>query len=224
MLHFDELLSFFEKYDVVNFKNGDYVFDPDIELTPKYIYMLKSGLCSLEGQTQSGETRIYLFLEAPRVLGYIPVISGIEGDLKKGYYLMAIRAKTACCAYRVSSQDFLNNYNSNLVFKSFLEDNLLNDYMKVLQNFHNQHEGLAVVKVCRLLLEIAHKEGDLVVIHRLMSYSDIANYLGVHTVTLGRIMSKLYKDGCIRKDGNVIVVSTEQIRQIIVEDSDFKYY
>ncbi len=225
MQYFEELLSFFEKYDVVKFKKGNYIFDPNtMELMPRYIYMLKTGICSLQGQTYNGEDRIYLFLEAPRVIGYVPLISGIQADFERGYHLMAVQAKTDCLAYRVSCQEFLNYFNTDLKFKSMVEDNLLSDYMKVLQNFHNQHEGSAVVKVCKLLLDIAGPEDEVIVIRGLMSYSDIANYIGVHKVTVGRIMSMLYRKGCIVKESDVIVVHPEQLKQIIIEDSDFKYY
>lgn len=224
MQNFEKLLSFFEKYDVVKFKKGDYIFDPNTELVPHYIYMMKTGICSLQGQNYNGETRIYLFLEAPRVIGYVPFIGGIQNDFERGYYLMEVQAKTDCLAYQVSCQEFLKYFNTDLAFKSMVEDNLLSDYMKVLQNFHNQNEGSAVVKVCKLLLDIARQEEETFVIRGLMSYSDIANYIGVHKVTVGRIMSMLYRQGCIVKESDVIVVHPEQLKQIIIEDSDFKYY
>ena len=86
-------------------------------------------------------------MESQRAVGYIPVLHDIVSDYDRGYYLMAIQAKTDCIVYRVPSQDFLRAYKENEAFRDYIVRHVLMDYMKLLQNFHNQHEGSAVTKL-----------------------------------------------------------------------------
>ncbi len=144
----EDLLDYFSSYDVMTIKKDAYIFNPDVDgMPPKYVYLLKEGICSLQGDTKNGNSRIYLFMESQRAVGYIPVLHDIVSDYDRGYYLMAIQAKTDCIVYRVPSQDFLRAYKENEAFRDYIVRHVLMDYMKLLQNFHNQHEGSAVTKL-----------------------------------------------------------------------------
>lgn len=155
----EDLLDYFSSYDVMTIKKDAYIFNPNVDgMPPKYVYLLKEGICSLQGDTKNGNSRIYLFMESQRAVGYIPVLHDIVSDYDRGYYLMAIQAKTDCIVYRVPSQDFLRAYKENEAFRDYIVRHVLMDYMKLLQNFHNQHEGSAVTKLCKLLLDVSAME------------------------------------------------------------------
>ena len=223
----EDLLDYFSSYDVMTIKKDAYIFNPNVDgMPPKYVYLLKEGICSLQGDTKNGNSRIYLFMESQRAVGYIPVLHDIVSDYDRGYYLMAIQAKTDCIVYRVPSQDFLRAYKENEAFRDYIVRHVLMDYMKLLQNFHNQHEGSAVTKLCKLLLDVSAMEQGQIVIRNMMPYADIANYIGVHPVTVGRIMSKLYKYEYIIKmeDGRIWIKKPESMQALVNVESEMFYY
>lgn len=223
----EDLLDYFSSYDVMTIKKDAYIFNPDVDgMPPKYVYLLKEGICSLQGDTKNGNSRIYLFMESQRAVGYIPVLHDIVSDYDRGYYLMAIQAKTDCIVYRVPSQDFLRAYKENEAFRDYIVRHVLMDYMKLLQNFHNQHEGSAVTKLCKLLLDVSAMEQGQIVIRNMMPYADIANYIGVHPVTVGRIMSKLYKYEYIIKmeNGRIWIKKPESMQALVNVESEMFYY
>lgn len=223
----EDLLDYFSSYDVMTIKKDAYIFNPNVDgMPPKYVYLLKEGICSLQGDTKNGNSRIYLFMESQRAVGYIPVLHDIVSDYDRGYYLMAIQAKTDCIVYRVPSQDFLRAYKENEAFRDYIVRHVLMDYMKLLQNFHNQHEGSAVTKLCKLLLDVSAMEQGQIVIRNMMPYADIANYIGVHPVTVGRIMSKLYKYEYIIKmeNGRIWIKKPESMQALVNVESEMFYY
>lgn len=221
-----QMLSKFAHYKVVSFKRGTYLFNPQITQRPAYIYFLKSGICSLQGETTEGETRIYLFQEAPRILGYIPFIRNIEDDYTKGYYLMSIQTRTDCVAYQVLAKDFMELYELDPEFREMIVGSVMTDYMKVLQNFHSQRNGSATNRICAMILELAEVNQGVMEIRDFMTYEDIANYLGVHVVTVGRIMSKLIQSGYVRKEKkhHLIIEKPVELRELMIHESDFVYY
>ncbi len=223
----EDLLDYFPSYDVMTFKKDAYLFAPDVDsIPPKYVYLLKEGICSLQGETKNGDSRIYLFMESQRAVGYIPVLHDIVSDYERGYYLMAIQAKTDCVVYRIQSQDFVSAYDEKKSFRDYIVSQFLKDYMKLLQNFHDQHEGGAVSKLCKLLLDVSSMDQERVIIRNMMPYADIANYIGVHPVTVGRIMSKLYKYEYILKmvNGHIWIKKPEAMQALVDVESEMIYY
>ena len=69
-------------------------------------------------------------------------------------------------------------------------------------------------------------EQGQIVIRNMMPYADIANYIGVHPVTVGRLMSKLYKYEYIIKmeNGRIWIKKPESMQALVNVESEMFYY
>ena len=97
--------------------------------------------------------------------------------------------------------------------------------MDVLYHYYTSRESSAAGRLCGLLLEQSEKDaGGELVLDSLFTYDELSHYLGVHNITVARIMSALKKEGVIRKLGRKTVISDmKKLKAIIDEELILEY-
>ena len=80
-------------------------------------------------------------------------------------------------------------------------------YFTILNHLHSSQETDTSIRLYRLLLQLALPEGTTYRIHKHFNYSELAKYLGVHFVTISRIMAELKQAGIITKAGHATIIT-----------------
>ncbi len=160
----------------------------------EYIYFLAEGCCIRNIFTIKGDEIIYderiANNSAYCLLGaltlYTPIIIHETNFI----------AKTNCICHKIYYKDFLEFLS---LYPSVLHELLqmaLSSYQNINANFHAKQKGQAPCRVCSFLLENAKLSGENYILDKHFSISEIARYLGMHRITVSKIILALCDEGC----------------------------
>lgn len=172
--------------------------------TDHYVYCLQEGLCALHSVSPNGKERIYQYFQPGDLIGFIPAY--IRDYPDETFYAFSITAKSACTLYQIPYATFRNYIDSHPEFYRWLFQVTVSHYDNAFRHCYVLQDGDNMVSLCHALAELAVKEGNRYVIHKDFSYPELANYLGIHTITVTRLMARLKEEGIISKEGHVTIV------------------
>lgn len=204
-------------------KKDEYIYNANNPDDEHNAYFLDSGICALMSVTKSGEEKIYLYFKAKRTIGFSQImVKNIETHGTQNVF--SIVAKTDCVLYRIKEETFHSLLENDPKFIHFMLKVLSENYLDVLSRYHQTQEESATVRLCRLLLEYCHEKEGKLVLPKYFTCIELSKYLGTHTVTVSRIISKLKHYGYISKAGHSIVVEKPDQLQVLIDSGlDFDY-
>lgn len=207
----------------IHIQKGVFIYQHTDEPNEKYIYLLEEGICALTSMTLDGEETIHLYFHPRRLISFNQHF--ITKELNPACDLrFAIIAKTPCTVYQIPLSVFRGMLRTDMDFNQYVMETLANNYQEVLVHLHWRVEKSAIARLCYLLLEIAQSNHTNTLVPRFFTYSELAKYLGVHQVTVSRIMTKLKKLGYIKKcPEGLSIENTEALWALMEPDSQFKY-
>nr|WP_286782832.1 Crp/Fnr family transcriptional regulator [Streptococcus sp. UBA4344] len=219
-LDITELYQYGER---VSFKKGENLAQSVSGETSGDIYILSSGICALSSISCDGKETTYLYFKKQQFVGFVPLMNTVHLNYygKKSF---SIVAKTPCVAYRISSRQF----QELLVFPSVVSlmlNTLTENHIYLMEHFHSSKNEPALVQFCRFLLDQVEKDtsGQLV-LDTVFTYQEIANYLGMHSVTIARMVKALRAEEMIEKTGHQIqITDPQQMAQLITEERKIDY-
>ena len=209
-------------------KRGEIISDSIEGSDNEYMYILDKGLAALTSTNKRGDEFIYIFFKAPRCIGFSPLVRKMM-DIQPfpevhQPTLLSILAKSDCVLYRISQNDF-SEFMKDREFSDLMTQVIFSTYMDMLYHYYTSREASAAGRLCGLIVEQseADKSGRLI-LDPLFTYDELSHYLGVHNITVARIMSALKKEGIIKKDGRKTVISDmEKLRAVMNEDIILQY-
>lgn len=220
--------NFFWKYMTgkgrkLQIQKGAFIYQHTDDPSEKFIYLLDEGICALTSMTMEGEENIHLYFHPFRLISFNQHIITEKLDPICDIRF-AIIAKTPCTVYQIPLATFWDMLRTDMDFNRFVMQTLANNYQEVLVHLHWRVEKSAIARLCYLLLEIAQSSRKQTLIPKFFTYSELAKYLGVHQVTVSRIMTKLKKMGYIKKCPEGLFIEDENaLRTLIQNESQFKY-
>ena len=78
--------------------------------------------------------------------------------------------------------------------------------MEVISHIHSSKEDHTSGGLCRTLIELSDKKNGRYELQKYFTYTELARYLGVHSVTVSKIMLMLKKMGAIEKEGHQTII------------------
>ena len=185
----------------------------------KYVYCLEEGLCALHSVSPGGKERIYQYFQPGDFIGFIPAYARSYPD--DTFYAFSITAKSACTLYQIPYTSFRNYMESHPEFYRWLFEITIAHYDSALQHCYALQDGNNFVSLCCALAELAVRENSTYLLHKDFSYGELANYLGIHTITVTRIFKKLKDMGIVAKKGHqTIIPDMERLIQLTREAAD----
>ena len=170
----------------------------------KYVYCLEDGLCALHSVSPGGRERIYQYFLPGDFVGFIPAYARTYPD--DTFYAFSITAKSACTLYQIPYSTFREFVEAHPDFYRWLFETAIAHYDNALKHCYALQDGDNFVSLCCALTELAIYEDTHYVIHKDFSYSELAGYLGIHTITVTRLMGKLKDMGIVSKRGHQTVI------------------
>lgn len=187
---------------VRHFHKGEIILAQGVEV--EYLYWLQSGSCYRNLITAKGDSVIYEIKEADSTLhsmiGALAVYNKTPGS--KFTYV----ARTDCVCLCIPSKDFLAWAAERPDIQNQLLRITLHYYEQLRLTYQAHQEGCIANRICQILLECIELQSGKQVISKRYHFSEIAGLLGVHTVTLSRIIRSLCEKGILEKSGNRTIV------------------
>ncbi len=179
-------------------------------------YFLEQGCCALSAVTHTGEDRTLLYFQGTRPVGFMHIMGVIQAPTAPMPVL--ITAKTPCVLYRLSAAQLAALLDGDRGFSRYMNQVLAENFHRLLHRFHAILDEDATQRLCRTLLEFAQPDGDALVMPSYFTHVEMSRYLGLHTVTVSRIMSHLKALGCVTGRGRQIVLQNpSRLERLIAE-------
>lgn len=170
----------------------------------KYVYFLEQGICALTSTSSDGRERIYQYFLSGDFICFTPAFNRHYPD--ETFLAFAIMAKSDCILCRIPYSLFRSYVEEHPVLYRWLFEKAVTHYDNSLRHSYSLQEGDNFMSLCQALLELAKPQASQYVLQKEFSYGELANYLGIHTITVTRLMARLKEMGIIMKKGHQTVI------------------
>lgn len=173
-----------------------------------YLYYLVSGSCQRIALTEKGNEMIYGVKESNDMLRSLlgVLIIFYRNETSTSSFI----ATSKCSCYKISKETFMEYVKDKpelliqLVHMAMLELQELNN------TFQARHEGKQANRLCGFLLHEAQIKQDKLVVDKHLTNVAISRFLGIHKVTVAKILKVLKDEGIIIKENGVIFICDEK--------------
>ena len=177
----------FNKGDVI-LRQGDSV---------EYLYLLESGTCYRHMVTDKGDTIIYAIKKPGNTVSSLLGVLNLYNRDETSCFSFVARSACQCQCIPVESfREWVENQPAILKELIILaSDNPL----ELRHAFRSFQEGRIANRLCRILMNCSEKTKDGLIITKDYTFAEMASMLGVHHVTVSRIVRSLCNDGVLQK-------------------------
>lgn len=208
---------------LIEVKKNTVLVSADTLKREPYVYYLLEGICSLTGYSLNGQEKVLLYHSAGTLVGFNPYISGADTDAAT-YNGPILLTRTPCRLYRIPAEDFRRYLGASLEFSQYMVHLLSRTFHRTLAHFKQIQEETSVTVICRFLLSMGTDTENGQVLSRFFTHDEISKYLGVHLVTVSRILSCLQKSGYVARIPEGLLIKDAAALQGIVQNGEtFKY-
>jgi len=203
--------------DYYTFKAGDYIIREGEKV--QFVYWLLRGKCARKIFTYKGH-EFLLGIKASKaqidsVIGINVIYNGFDGVSNSN-----IVAETDCFCYRISKQAFMQVVDNRPDILIELLHSMSRERKRVQDMLLSRQEGSSAQALCKILLEQSRQSDDYL---RLTNVT-LAYLLGVHRVTVGRILKRLQEKKIIHKKGQQVkVLDYDQLQDYATGKKTLEY-
>lgn len=196
------------------YKKNQYIFDSSSSDESSYVYYLDRGIASLNRISEEGDMQVYLYFGEKRVIGFTDAL--IRHYPASRNHLIAstpfwIMAKTDCTCYCMRNTRFETLLRESPRFTDWILSAAISNYMDLLNKSVWAMDGDNTAQLCQWLLTCRVEKDGRPVIPKTFSLAEVARYLGIHPVTVSRIVRKLTDQGAIAREDGWIILKDEDI-------------
>ena len=174
------------------------------------VYYLVSGICHRKAVNKKGDEIIYGIKEshadAELTSNFVQSVLGVLTLYSDGISTCNFCASSKCCCYRIPREVFLHYVQDKPEILTQILKMAMRELRALTGSFQARQEGELANQLCRLLLKNATLEPDGRKIVKGFSNLAISQFLGVHKVTVNRILRVLKEEGVIDKSRTCIVI------------------
>lgn len=171
----------------------------------QYVYYLEKGVCFRSLTTDKGDEVIYNLKESGQNIRSL--IGALSLYSSRGYSNYSFIAKTPCQCLRIPADRFKKWAKDQ---PEVLMDLLLMSmdyYQELMADFQSRQEGRVANRLCQLLLQNSHLTDGQLIISKEYTHAELGAFLGIHKVTVSRIIRALREEGVLTKGKNGLIIS-----------------
>lgn len=191
------------------------------------LYYLEDGIVALIDLLEDGDERIYRYHKRGELLGIfklynmIPCLKNSPQHTVCGIYNSI--AKTECIVYRLEPEvvlDFLYQNPEMLIEQIRMTGKVnINHSFRYSRMLKNRTPNI----LCEVLLEVSREKDGVLQLDPYFSNAEIARYMGIHVVTVGKILKQLRKEGLIERSMGRIVILDRKGLEVYLGDKIMRY-
>ena len=179
-----------------SFKKGDVILRQGEQVN--YLYLLESGTCYRYMDTDKGDTIIYAIKHpGDTVSSLLGVLNLYNQDETSSF---SVVARTSCQCQCIPAESFRQWVEDK---PSVLKDLVIlasNNSLELRIAFRSFQEGRIANRLCRILISCSENVKTGLVISKDYTFTEMASMLGVHHVTVSRIIRALCEEGVLKKE------------------------
>lgn len=184
-----------------NFKKGDTIIYQGEKLN--HIFFLEKGECYRKSLTDNGEELIYDVRTVEsgihRLLGVLILYSTTKISTT------SFIAKTDCTCYRITEAQFVSYVNDHPdILHELIRISVNNNDLLDLK-YHLRISGKAANQLCEIILQKIEQDNGKP-FSKIPNHSELARIIGVHRVSIVRILKQLEDEGIIRRVKNGVEI------------------
>ena len=130
-------------------------------------------------------------------------------------------AKTACTCYIIPQEPFKRFLDDNPAVLHELVRLALHSYTELNANFHAKLKGLAPARIASYLLNHTVETASGPVLNERLNLSGLGRELGMHRITVGKIIHAFTEEGLVVYRGNVLAI-IDPVRLAAYADGELK--
>lgn len=180
-------------------------------------YCLVSGVCALSRFTQGGEEIIYHYFKESDFIGGVPLFLSHENAAQaySHYNFCSLYTKTECVLYQIPFSVVEQLIREDPEISFWIGECVARYFMASISHVHSSRENHVSGCLCRALIELADHKSGRYELKKYFTYAELSRYLGVHQVTVSKVMLQLKKEGIIEKEGHkTIIRDMERLRKL----------
>ncbi|MDO4281101.1 MAG: Crp/Fnr family transcriptional regulator [Peptococcaceae bacterium] len=180
--------------------------------TADHIFYLTSGYFYRIMTTVKGEEVIYSVKSASEEMAkcLIGVFSLYGGDSSRSHQgrpsTTDFVAMTDCEGYLIPRAAFFQYIEGDALLANRLLDAMVDEYTRLLRTYQSHQEQGVANRLCQFLLEYSTPNADNTTRQVGVKNVELAGFLGVHRVTVARIIKSLKEEGILARTGNTLTV------------------
>lgn len=184
----------------------DYVFY-DYYNGQDYIYCLTEGICALISLKECGKEHIYQFLKPGSLICFVPAyLKSINQSSPSPDPFFMVVSKSNCIVHKIHHSKFFSLISEHPELIQYIMFSMAETSRNLLKHLYTINESNTVAKLAFTLLALSEEEHNQTIITKEFNYTELAKYLGIHHITVSKIMS-IFKDiGVINKKGRQIII------------------
>lgn len=188
---------------LVHYKKGDVLLASGEQLT--HLIYLVEGVVNREIVTENGNETI---ISTKTTDSPIDALVGVillyrDSDISNSTFI----AKTDCTCYLIPKESYLEVANKSPELLLDTIRLMTRETKRLTELYNSKREGDAASRLCALLLEQSRPQDDQMIVPSYWSNLEISKYLGIHTVTVSRILKILKQDGCLKRSSQGLVLT-----------------
>ncbi len=187
-------------------KKGEKILEQGEEV--EYIYYLTKGTCYRVVLNDKGDEIIYGVKQTDTLARSLVGVMSVYGG---GVSANSFVAQTDCEGYYIPKEEFLAYAKQNPELLDELLHMAAKEHYDLYLNFQFRQEGRIANRLCQMLLEQAKKTEDgQWRIDRSVTNVKLGQFLGIHAVTVAKIMKQLKAEGIICRTAEGTLISDLQ--------------
>ena len=179
-------------------------------------FVLVSGTCALQAISKKGDELTLFYFREGEMMGHSPLLNDMFMHEGTGDYLYSerdiyvIETKTDCDVLRFPTESFQRLLFSDEGFRMVLLESMQRHYVSLTGRSSYSANRSATSTLCTILARNAVRaENGRYVLEERFTYAELARRIGVHQVTVARIMSKLIEEGTLSREGKRVFVEND---------------
>ncbi len=193
------------------FKPGDYLFRRGNPMP--YVFYLKKGVVKRETITQYGEVIIHHTKESDQLTGSIVGLLYIFSKNFDGICTDDFIAVTDCICYRIPSAVCKKYILSHSDLTEELIEMVIELFDETEVYLDNKKALTATQYTCEFLSLHSEKIGNNRILPKKYTNVELSKYLGIHSVTVSRIINVLRKEGVIERTPEGLLIKNMKALQ-----------
>ena len=202
----------FDKGDVI-LRQGDPV---------EYLYLLESGTCYRHMVTDKGDTIIYAIKKPGNTVSSLLGVLNLYNRDETSCFSFVARSPCQCQCIPVEAfRKWADNQPAVLKDLIILSSD---NSLELRLAFRSFQEGRIANRLCRILMNCSEKTNDGLIISKDYTFSEMASMLGVHHVTVSRIVRSLCNDGVLQKQHQYLkIMDAEKLARYAKNEERLPY-
>lgn len=189
-----------------------------------YVYYLKKGVVNIETIAKNGSVMVNLIKESDQITGSVVGLLDIFSKSFNGYATADMIAVTECICYRIPVEickQYLRDHPKRME-EAFVMALDLIDHMEAFVGKKRDFTATQLIVEFMLGHSVEQKKGK--VLGKEYTNVAIAKHLGIHSVTVSRILSVLQKEGCIKRtEEGIILLNIVVLHEYLNGQRTMKY-